>query len=467
MKGLLQPTLSKTKLWLSSLISFAVGFVWGIGDATIIPFLLNHGVSNTIASLVFLTNPIIGVFLHPLIGRASDNCTSSLGKRRPFILGFAALLVLGCVLQVFADSLDGVAVIAVIFAGFFLVDSCADQFLGPGRSMMLDMVNEEHYDTANAIFAFSLSLGWVAAFVVGAFPIEDLFPSSFFPDSISAANIHIELLIGTEGAVVILCVAAACWRVSKHPKMEEVDPEPTSSSSRPLVALCLLQFSGYCVSCAVNWYWTSFLPTTVTPTSKILLSFVGIGCQGVFSLLTLIILPPLNSIFGVQNVYLVLKFMLGACACAMLSTTDPIALTCLCIAIGMPLAAMDSNPYTMVEEIAEDDSSRGYFIGILDNMLTIGQVLVAAASGAIIQYMGEGQIGIARMFALFGAFALVIDTVVTIWSIRSQLFAPRANAEAPASPASSLNAIGSGDDRYSPMASSLSSLSLPLLADHD
>ena len=57
------------------------------------------------------------------------------------------------------------------------------------------MVNEEHYDTANAIFAFSLSLGWVAAFVVGAFPIEDLFPSSFFPDSISAANIHIELLI--------------------------------------------------------------------------------------------------------------------------------------------------------------------------------------------------------------------------------------------------------------------------------
>jgi MFS family permease len=243
------------------------------------------------------------------------------------------------------------------------------------------------------------------------------------------------------------------------------------------------------VSCAVNWYWTSFLVsssshpsrscadystssyqlqlTTVTPTSKILLSFVGIGCQGILSLLTLIVLPPLNSTFGVSRVYISMKFVLGACTCCMLLTSDPIILTMLCIAIGMPLAAMDSNPYTMAEEIAEDDSSRGYFIGVLDNMLTIGQVLVAAASGAIIQYMGEGQIGIARMFALFGAFALVIDTVVTIWSIRSQLFAPRANAEAPASPASSLNAIGSGDDRYSPMASSLSSLSLPLLADHD
>jgi Na+/melibiose symporter-like transporter len=136
-KDLLQPALNKKRLWLSSLISFAVGFVWGIGDATIIPFLLNHGVSNSIASLVFLTNPIVGVFLHPVIGRASDKCTSSLGKRRPFILLFAVLLVAGCALQVLADGLSGVSVVVVIFAGFFLVDSCADQFLGPGRSMMV------------------------------------------------------------------------------------------------------------------------------------------------------------------------------------------------------------------------------------------------------------------------------------------------------------------------------------------
>jgi hypothetical protein len=234
LKDLLQPALNKKKLWLSSLISFAVGFVWGIGDATIIPFLLNHGVSNSIASLVFLTNPIIGIFLHPMIGKASDSCTSSLGKRRPFIFLFAILLVSGCVLQIFADSLDGVAVIVLIFAGFFLVDSCADQFLGPGRSMMvvpplpsctstppppspplppnippqtlpnllliaeslqLDMVSDQHYDTANAIFAFSLSLGWVAAFVVGAFPIEDILPSNLFSDSTSPANRHIETLI--------------------------------------------------------------------------------------------------------------------------------------------------------------------------------------------------------------------------------------------------------------------------------
>jgi hypothetical protein len=247
------------------------------------------------------------------------------------------------------------------------------------------------------------------------------------------------------------------------------------------------------VSCAVNWYWTSFLVrasirraktrllqyvdsalifliyvllqlTTVTPTSKILLSFVGIGCQGVFSLLSLMILPTLNSVFGVARVYLVLKFMLGACACAMLATSDPIILTGLCIAIGMPLAAMDSNPYTMAEEIAEDDSSRGYFIGVLDNMLTIGQVLVAAASGAIIQYMGQGQIGIARMFALFGAFAIVIDTVVTVWSIKSQLFTARPQPQPKLSLAEASPALGGGDSRYSAMKPSLS---LPLLADHD
>ncbi len=204
--------------------------------------------------------------------------------------------------------------------------------------------------------------------------------------------------------------------------------------------------------------------TTVTPTSKILLSFVGIGCQGILSLLTLIVLPPLNSTFGVSRVYMAMKFVLGACACAMLLTSDPIILTALCIAIGMPLATMDSNPYTMAEDIAEDDSSRGYFIGVLDNMLTLGQVLVAAASGAIIQYMGQGQIGIARMFALFGAFALVVDAVVAVWSFKSRLFAPRAKAEVSVSLADAAHELSSGDARYSAMKSSLS---LPLLADHD
>jgi hypothetical protein len=204
--------------------------------------------------------------------------------------------------------------------------------------------------------------------------------------------------------------------------------------------------------------------TTITPTSKILLSFVGIGCQGIISLLTLIVLPTLNSKFGVARVYLLLKFVLGACACAMLSTSDPIILTVLCMAIGVPLAAMDSNPYTMAEDIAEDDSSRGYFIGVLDNMLTIGQVLVAAASGAIIQYMGEGQIGIARMFALFGAFALVVDAAVTVCSIKYQLFAPRLDAQAAQAGAAASRAPGIGDDDYS---AKKPALSMPLLSDHD
>jgi hypothetical protein len=204
--------------------------------------------------------------------------------------------------------------------------------------------------------------------------------------------------------------------------------------------------------------------TTIAPDSKILLSFVGIGCQGIMSLLTLVVLPPLNSTFGVARVYLLLKFTLGACACAMLFTQDPILLTGLCIAIGVPLAAMDSNPYTLAEDIAEDDSSRGYFIGVLDNMLTIGQVLVAAASGAIIQYMGEGQLGIARMFALFGAFALVLDTAVTIWSVHARLFVTNAKSESAMPMSQDALALSIGVERFSTMKQSMS---LPLLADQD
>ena len=68
--------------------------------------------------MVFLSSPVISIFLQPLIGRLSDTNTSCLGKRRPFLLVFVAGLTLGCLLQIFASSLPSyVAHIVVIFVG--------------------------------------------------------------------------------------------------------------------------------------------------------------------------------------------------------------------------------------------------------------------------------------------------------------------------------------------------------------
>ena len=75
-------------------------------------------VPQWLASMVFLSSLFVSIFLHPLLGRLSDNNTSSLGKRRPFLLVFVAVLTLGCLLQIFVSSLPSyTAHVVVIFLG--------------------------------------------------------------------------------------------------------------------------------------------------------------------------------------------------------------------------------------------------------------------------------------------------------------------------------------------------------------
>jgi len=119
---------------------------WAVGEALIIPRLLQLGVSKGVASLVFLIDPgmvvfclgtmcsaahgvchvdgfrwclsgawvgsnqwdgaVFGVFLQPVFGVMSDQCTSRWGRRRPFIMAFTATVCLGMVLVMYGVELS-------------------------------------------------------------------------------------------------------------------------------------------------------------------------------------------------------------------------------------------------------------------------------------------------------------------------------------------------------------------------
>ena len=77
-----------------SLVGAAVEFTWASGEAVIEPFLLQFWPAST-ASFVFLANPAVSLWLQPLLGQASDRCTSRFGRRRPFIVGLTVTGILG------------------------------------------------------------------------------------------------------------------------------------------------------------------------------------------------------------------------------------------------------------------------------------------------------------------------------------------------------------------------------------
>ena len=47
----------------------------------------------------------------------------------------------------------------------------------------------------------------------------------------------------------------------------------------------------------------------------------------------------------------------------MAATSDPLIHTVLLGVFGFALAVMDSNPFTIIEQLSPDDSTRGYYIG--------------------------------------------------------------------------------------------------------
>ena len=87
----------KTRWELIRLCAVVMGieFAYAAITAFSSPILLEIGVPQNLASLVFSLSPILGFFLSPFTGSLSDNCTFRYGRRRIFMLGYALFEVVG------------------------------------------------------------------------------------------------------------------------------------------------------------------------------------------------------------------------------------------------------------------------------------------------------------------------------------------------------------------------------------
>ncbi|XP_053320852.1 solute carrier family 45 member 3-like [Spea bombifrons] len=131
------------------------------------PLLLEAGVEEQYMTMVLGIGPVLGLIFVPLIGYASDNCQSTYGRRRPFIL----LLSLGVLLSLFiiphADYLasyfswgGNVVHIYFLIFGVGLLDCCAQVCFTPLEALLSDLYHDdEGCGQAFATFSFMISMG--------------------------------------------------------------------------------------------------------------------------------------------------------------------------------------------------------------------------------------------------------------------------------------------------------------------
>ncbi|CAH7109334.1 solute carrier family 45 member 4 [Phodopus roborovskii] len=166
-----------TRLWvMHGAVMFGREFCYAMETALVTPILLQIGLPEQYYSLTWFLSPVLGLIFTPLIGSASDRCTLSWGRRRPFILVLCVGVLIGVALFLNGSAI-GLALgdvpnrqpigIVLTVLGVVVLDFSADATEGPIRAYLLDVVDSEEQDMALNIHAFSAGLGGAIGYVLG------------------------------------------------------------------------------------------------------------------------------------------------------------------------------------------------------------------------------------------------------------------------------------------------------------
>lgn len=165
--------------------AFAVETVYLMEEGYAIPAMLSTELPETVASAMWAVGPLLGLLFQGYLGSASDRCTSSWGKRRPFIAGLSACACLACLLFPYGGFVSetvlglgeksGRMFVMVFTASTFVaMDFFLDALQSPLRAYLLDSVPTERSEQANSTFTFLLCAGSVAGSFIAGVPWADL-----------------------------------------------------------------------------------------------------------------------------------------------------------------------------------------------------------------------------------------------------------------------------------------------------
>lgn len=161
-------------------VAAGVQFGWALQLSLLTPYVQELGIPHQWASLIWLCGPISGMIVQPIIGHYSDSCTSRYGRRRPFILAGAILVVVAVLIIgfsadvgfLFGDTPDSRPMAIVTFVlGFWVLDLANNTLQGPCRALLADFTGKDQTRNrrANAFFSLFMALGNILGFATGAF----------------------------------------------------------------------------------------------------------------------------------------------------------------------------------------------------------------------------------------------------------------------------------------------------------
>ncbi|KNA18233.1 hypothetical protein SOVF_072810 [Spinacia oleracea] len=165
-------------------VAGGIQFGWALQLSLLTPYVQELGIPHAFASIIWLCGPVSGFFVQPLVGHLSDRSTSRFGRRRPYILIGAVMIIVAVLIVGFSadigylmgDKVDSgerkrpMAIVAFVI-GFWLLDVANNTTQGPCRALLADLTGKDHRRNrvANAYYSLFMAIGNILGFATGSF----------------------------------------------------------------------------------------------------------------------------------------------------------------------------------------------------------------------------------------------------------------------------------------------------------
>lgn len=374
---------------------FGLQIAFGIQSASLSRVFQGLGASVDQLAILWLAGPVTGLLVQPVVGALSDRASTRFGRRRPYILLSALVVIAALAALPLAQSL----VVAV--AAIWLLEAAMNALHAPYRALVADTLPPEDHAGGYAMQTVFIGLGALAG---ACAPILLAWGgwSNIAQPGETAPSIRVAFL-----SAAIAVALSVGWTVARV--REPAAPVPAAQASvdrraafaalwRALRPVAAIQF--------LSWFGLYLLWVYATPVIAAELygatspydaayargaDFVGVlfgtynGVAGLFAFL----LPGLFRRFGVTRVHAV-ALVAGALGLGgLVLIAHPVALVGCAVLIGIAYASILSAPFVLAGR-AVSSATAGTFIGVMNIFIVVPQLVAGLSMGWIIAHVLRG-----------------------------------------------------------------------------
>ncbi|MGD1961270.1 MAG: MFS transporter [Fulvivirga sp.] len=414
-----KPRLTFWEIWNMSFGFMGIQFGFALQNANASRILQIFGADVHQLSWFWLVAPITGMIVQPLIGHASDNTWTRLGRRRPFFLIGAILAAVGLIALPNASLFVGFLPAVFVGAGFLMImDASFNIAMEPFRALVADKLPSEQRTLGFSVQTALIGIGAVLGSWLPYIMDEWFNFSSIADEGKVPLNVLLSFIAGA--AALIITVVWTVVKTKEYPPEEHLKFQGQSESKaadehkglssiiedfkkmpKTMKQLGLVQFFSWFALFSMWVFATPALATHVwgvpiDDTSSQAFqdagNWVGImfGVYNAISAVFAFFLPAIARKVGRKKTHAISLICGGIGLISIFVIKDQYLLLVSMLGVGIAWASILSMPYAILAG-ALPIHKMGVYMGIFNFFITIPQIVNGIFGGLMVKYLFGNQ----------------------------------------------------------------------------